>query len=223
MTITPEQVEAGQAVYTQRTLALYDFVVLTVSNRWIWRCPTPRLVQHYHTHLSANHLDVGVGSGYFLDHCRFPAPQPRVALLDLNADALDYAARRIARYRPEIYRRNVLEPITLEGERFDSIGVNYLFHCLPGAMAAKAVALDHLQVCLHPQGTLFGSTLLQGGVQRSWLARRLMAIYNKKGIFCNTADDLAGLQGALQQRFREVSIEVVGCAALFAARGLRSS
>jgi len=218
MQVTQEQVAAGQAVYTPRTLAIYDFAVLGVSNRFLWNCPSARLEAHYNRHLSANHLDVGVGTGYFLDRGRFPAPAPRVALMDLNAAALDCAARRIARYRPEQYRRNVLEPIAFDAERFDSIGLNYLLHCLPGTIASKAVVFDHLKPLLRPGAVLFGATLLQGGVPRNWLARRLMATYNRKGIFANQGDDLAGLQRELQRRFSEVTVEPVGCAALFSAR-----
>ncbi|QQE87108.1 class I SAM-dependent methyltransferase [Azotobacter chroococcum] len=218
MMVTQKQVEAGQAVYTRRMLALYDFVVLGVSNPFIWKCPTRRLEEHYARHLSANHLDVGVGTGYFLDRCRFPADAPRVALMDLNPDTLAFAAQRIARHAPKTYRRNVLEPIALSGEGFDSVGVNYLLHCLPGSLAEKAVVFDHLKALMNPGAVIFGSTLLQGGVPRSALARGLMAAYNRKGIFSNREDDLETLQHELGQRFREVSVEVLGCAALFSGR-----
>ena len=100
MRVTTEQVAAGQAVYTKRTLGFYDFVVLGVSNRFIWKAPTKRLEEHYDRHVSANHLDVGVGTGYFLDRCRFPSPAPRVALMDLNPETLEFASRRIARTAP---------------------------------------------------------------------------------------------------------------------------
>lgn len=218
MNITSEQVEAGQAVYSRRTLDVYDLVVLGISNRFIWKCPTPGLLAHYDRHVSANHLDVGVGTGYFLDRCRFPSPTPRVALMDMNSQALAYAARRIARYEPETYRRNVLEPIAIEAERFDSVGANYLLHCVPGSIESKAAMFDHFKALMNPDAVLFGSTLLQGGVPRSWFARRLMAVYNKKGIFANEQDDLDGLRRALSSRFREVSVQVVGCGALFSAR-----
>ena len=218
MNVTAEQVEAGQAVYSKRTLAVYDFVVLGVSNRFIWRCPTQRLEEHYNQHVTSNHLDVGVGTGYFLDRCRFASPTPRIALMDLNSDALNFSSKRIARYKPNTYRRNVLEVISLDGERFDSIGINYLLHCIPGSIESKAVAFDHLKALLNPNGVLFGSTLLQRGVTRNWLAKRLMAVYNKKGIFANEQDDLDGLTRALKQRFRDVSVEVVGCAAIFSGR-----
>ena len=218
MNVSAQQVEAGQAVYSRKTLAVYDWVVLGISNRFIWKCPTPGLEAHYNKHLSANHLDVGVGTGYFLDRCRFATPTPRVALMDLNPNALAFTAQRIARYRPETYRCNVLEPIAIDAPRFDSIGVNYLLHCIPGTIESKAVAFDHLKALMNPNAVLFGSTLLHGGVQRSGFAKRLMDVYNKKGIFTNRQDDLEGLQRALHSRFRDVSVQVVGCGALFSGR-----
>ena len=218
MNVSEEQVRAGQAAYTRRSLRLYDFVVLGLTNRPVWNCPTQRLVEHYNEHITANHLDVGVGTGYFLDQCRFPAHTPRIALSDINRSSLDFAARRIARHTPETYLRNVLEPLSIDAANFDSVGINYLLHCLPGTIASKTVALDHLKTLMNPNAVLFGSTLLQGGVSRNWFARRLMAFYNRKGIFSNQHDDLDGLKQALNQRFHDVSIETVGCAALFSGR-----
>jgi len=217
MPVTSEQIHAGQAVYTPKMLAIYDVLVLGLSNRWIWKCPTPRLLAHYDAHVSGNHLDVGVGTGYFLDRCRFPTEAPRIALMDMNSDALQYAAQRIARYAPETYVRNVLEPIDFDGAKFDSLGVNYLLHCLPGDMATKARAFDFLSPLLNRGAVVFGSTLLQGGVERSFAAQRLMAFYNSKGIFSNEEDDLETLTRELEKRFDAVSVETVGCAALFSA------
>lgn len=138
--------------------------------------------------------------------------------MDLNQNTLEFASQRIARYKPETYCRNVLEPISIDAAKFDSVGINYLLHCVPGSIESKAVAFDHLKALMNPNAVLFGSTLLQGGVTRNWFAKRLMDTYNKKGIFSNQHDDLDGLKRALSLRFREVSVEVVGCAALFSSR-----
>ncbi len=213
---------AGQAVYSTRTLRAYDFVVLGVSNRFIWKCPTARLLAHYDAHVTANHADAGVGTGFFLDRCRFPSPNPRIALIDLNQNTLDFASRRIARYRPHVYRRNVLEPLRIDAPKFDSVALNYLLHCLPGSIASKTVVVDHMRAAMNPGAVLFGSTLLQGGVQRSPFAKRLMNVYNERGIFSNELDDLDGLTAELHKRFADVSLEVVGCAALFACRNDRA-
>ena len=218
MDVTEEQVKTGQAVYTKRSLRYYDFVVLGVTNSLVWRCPTQRLIEQYNKHITANHLDVGVGTGFFLDNCRFPSQTPRIALLDINQDALDFASRRIAHYTPETSLYNILEPISTDMARFDSIGINYLLHCLPGTIASKTVIFDHLKALMNPNAVLFGSTLLQGGVSRNWFAKRLMDFYNKKGIFSNRHDDLDGLKQAFSQRFHDVSVKVVGCAAFFSGR-----
>ncbi len=217
MSAPAKDVAAGQAVYTKRVLSAYDFIVLGVSNRFVWKCPTVRLLQHYDAHVTANHLDVGVGTGYFLDKCRFPSA-PRIALMDLNPETLAFASKRIARHSPATYLRNVLEPFTVGQSRFDSVGVNYLFHCLPGSMQSKAVAFDHLKAHMNPGAVVFGSTLLQGDIPVGRLGRRLMSIYNAKGIFSNRKDTRSGLEHELALRFREISIETVGCAALFSAR-----
>jgi SAM-dependent methyltransferase len=211
-------VEAGQAVYTPRTLDLYDLVVLGLSNALIWKCPTRRLLDLYDRHIASNHLDVGVGTGWFLDRCRFPQHKPQITLLDLNPTCLARASARIRRYSPRAVQANVLEPFDLDTGPFGSIGLNYLLHCLPGDLAKKAVVLDHLKPFLAPGGIVFGSTLLSEGVERSWAAQALMRFYNSKGIFSNERDGVEPLRRELSARFEDVRIEVVGCAALFAAR-----
>lgn len=205
------EVWAGQAVYSKALLAVYDHFVLGVSNRLIWKCPTSHLLKLYDRHISPNHLDIGVGTGFFLDRCAFSA-HPRLILVDLNTNSLEVTAKRIRRYHPKAYRRNILEPLMIEEHPFDSIGMNYLLHCLPGAMQTKAIVFDHIYPYLKPGGTVFGSTLLQGGVQRSLFAKALMRLYNKKGIFCNEGDDLESLRKELKNRFPESCVEIAGCA-----------
>lgn len=209
---------AGQAVYSRRLLNWYDFIVLTVSNRWIWRCPTPRLVDWYDRHVTSTHLDVGVGTGYFLDRCRFPSAPPRITLADLNENCLAAAAARIRRYSPATVQIDVLRPFELPGGPFTSIGLNYVLHCLPGDLASKACVFDHLARHLAPGGVLFGSTLLGQGVRYSFAARKLAAFYNRKRVFSNTRDSREDLERLLRDRFPQVQIEMQGCVALFAAK-----
>jgi len=215
---TKAELEAGQAIYTKSNLIFYDFIVLSVSNNYIWKCPSSLIEAHYNANVSSNHLDVGVGTGYFLDRCRFPNNSPRVGLMDLNPNSLAHTAKRLERYQPETYQQNVLEKIETPIKPFDSIGANYLLHCVPGAITEKAVVFDHLKTLMNPGARIFGTTLLQGGVERNWAAQRLMALYNNKGIFSNTKDTLADLKSALSQRFENVKVDVVGCAALFSGQ-----
>src|SRR5262245_22523218 len=89
--------EAGAAIYNKPLLAIYDLGVIGLSNTLAWRCPSHLILDFYNQHISANHLDVGVGTGYFLDKCRFPSSSPRIALLDLNPNSLEATAKRLRR------------------------------------------------------------------------------------------------------------------------------
>lgn len=208
----------GAGVYSRASLSFYDAGVLGASNRLIWRCPSPRILALYQACISANHLDVGVGTGYFLDRVAFPTQSPRVGLLDLNGNSLTHTARRLIRYEPEMYRADILQPIATEIEPFDSIGINYLLHCLPGPMESKAVAFDNLRPLLRPGGVLFGGTILRHVPRLPVQARVWMAVYNALGIFGNNRDSLDGLRSALEARFSDVEIETRGAVALFRAR-----
>lgn len=212
---TDAQVTAGHAFYTSRTLALYDIAILGYFSRVAWRCPSRQLLAHYDEHVTGNHLDVGVGTGYFLDRCQHPVASPRIVLLDANPACLDVAQRRLDRLDPGRLEASVLDPIPFDGPPFTSIGMTYLLHCLPGRMADKAVAFDHVAALAAPGATVFGATLLSEGVHRNWYARAIMRWNNKRGIFCNEHDDLDGLRSALEDRFDDVTVTTTGCVALF--------
>ena len=113
----------------------------------------------------------------------------------------------------------MLEPVDLGDARFDSIGANFLFHCLPGGLEWKAATVaSNLRPYLASGSVLFGSTILGRGVAHNLLGRRLMRLYNRKGIFSNLGDDQRGLEQGLASELTDVEIEVVGAVALFAAR-----
>jgi SAM-dependent methyltransferase len=208
----------GVDVYGWMARHLYDRLVLGVSNRLAWGCPADRLLTHYRENVTANHLDVGVGTGFFLDRVTFPSRTPRVGLLDANVGCLADASGRLERYSPLIYSADLLAPIDLPVRQFDSIGINYVLHCLPGPMDRKAVAFDHLLPLLRPGGVLFGATLLARRPHLAPQTRFLMNLYNAMGIFGNGQDGEEELRAALSERFLDVKVEVRGAAALFSAR-----
>lgn len=215
--IDKNKVLEGSAIYTPQLLSFYDLMVLQLSNSYIWRCPTSLLLSQYNQFITANHLDVGVGTGYFLAHCQFPTNQPRIALMDLNSNSLTYAAKKIASYQPEIYQQDVFEPITTEIEPFDSISLNYLFHCVPGTILEKEIILKNLKTILKKKGRIFGSTILADGGHKNSMAKMLMNFYNSKGIFHNHHDTLEGLEEILKGNFSQFSVKVHGCVAVFIA------
>ena len=208
----------GVSVYTPLTLALYDLAVLRFSNSFVWQCSSQVLLDFYNQHISDKHLDIGVGTGYFLDKCRFPSTAPKIALFDLNPHSLAKSAKRLRRYNPSCYLGNALQRIDIGMSGFDSISLNYLLHCLPGDLVSKSVVFEYVKPLLRDGGVIFGSTILGQGVPHNRLAKQLMKIYNARGIFSNLSDRQSDLEARLKAHFDEHTIHIAGCVALFSAR-----
>src|SRR5262249_36594178 len=155
-------IAASARYYRRLILSFYDLWVLTISNTFVWRCPTKTvLVPFFRANVGRRHMDVGVGTGYF-PAIAMTASDPDVnkgrkevmkttvtpqslTLVDVNPNCLAFAARRIG--RPESTRCIVADALKLslpnseddgEREHFDSISLFYLLHCLPGPAAQKA-------------------------------------------------------------------------------------
>jgi hypothetical protein len=208
----------GAAVYTPLALALYDLAVLQISNSFVWECDSHVLLNFYNQHISDKHLDIGVGTGYFLDKCLFPSTAPTIALFDLSPHSLARSAKRLRRYNPCCYLGNALQRIDISMSGFESISLNYLLHCLPGDLASKSIVFEHAKPLLRDGGVIFGSTILGEGVRHNPLAKQLMKIYNAKGIFSNLSDQQSDLESGLKAHFDEHTIDIAGCVALFSAR-----
>jgi ubiquinone/menaquinone biosynthesis C-methylase UbiE len=205
--------DPSAAIYTGAVLSVYDYYVLGFSNTFVWQCPSRFILDFYNEYVSNRHLDVGVGTGYFLDKCRFPTPTPTIALMDLNPNSLQVTSTRLQRYAPMVHLANVLEPLNLEDAPFDSISLNYLLHCLPGDMSSKGVVFQHLKPLLSERGVVFGTTILGQGVQHNSLAKFHLQLYNSRKIFSNTSDSLEVLESILKEHFQEYLVRLVGCVA----------
>ena len=116
-----------------------------------------------------------------------------------------------------LYEANLLEPVAQPMAPFDSIGLTYVLHCLPGRMDEKLSVIDHLKPLMAEGGVLFGATILGRGVSPNRAARGLLDLYNAKGVFNNRDDDVESLTEGLKRRFRTVEVERQGCVALFRA------
>jgi hypothetical protein len=210
-------VAKAQAIYTPFMLSLYDLLVHGLSNRIAWRCPTERLLDLYRSNLSPNHLEAGVGTGFFVDEAG-DGRIDRLVMLDINRHCLDRARKRLARFKPELHEANLLAPLKLDGRPFASVGLTYVLHCLPGRMSEKLVVVDHLRPSMQQDAVLLGATILGRGVAPNAPARALLGLYNAKGVFNNREDNLDSLADGLRQRFGRVEIELQGLVALFRAR-----
>jgi 2-polyprenyl-3-methyl-5-hydroxy-6-metoxy-1,4-benzoquinol methylase len=211
------QIARSQQYFNKVSLFFYDALLYGVISKHAWGCSIARLDAHYRQYVSANHLEVGVGTGFLLNRAPLPAGL-RLALMDLSAECLAKTSHKVARHRPETYVQNILEPVTQPVERFDSIGINYVMHCVPGSFEEKGIAFSHLAALLKPDGVLFGTSVLSEGVRKNPLARPFMWLMNALGVFNNRRDNAASLERYLRSHFTVLQFEVVGVTAVFAIR-----
>ncbi len=216
-TATQVQIARSQQYFNGLSLLFYDALLYGIISRFAWGASVKRLDAHYARYASANHLEVGVGTGFLLDRVRFTGP-PRLALMDLSQACLDKTGRKVARYAPTMHVQNILQPVQHDIAPFDSISVNYVMHCVPGSFDEKGVAFANLATLLAPGGTLFGTSVLSKNVPKNLLARPFMWLMNIIGVFNNQHDSLEGLERTLRANFTVIELELVGVTAFFAVK-----
>lgn len=217
---------AGGAIYSLPGLLsiVYDSFVLGISNSYIWRCSTKQiLLPFFAARQSSHHLDIGVGTGYYLAETR-TSTTANITLCDLNHDSLQAAKTRLKTIGVDakILQHDIEKPLPLGRERFESISLMYLLHCMPGPPERKTAIFDHLKTNLTDNGVLFGSTILGRGAEHNLAGKTLMYLYNRAGVFGNSQDGAAIFIESLKRNFEEVEASVVGVVLLFTARKPRA-
>lgn len=208
----------GNEIYTPLILKIYDAWVLGISNRYAWRCRTDKiLLRHFQRHMGDRHLDIGVGTGFYIANIKDGSNN--VTLVDVNSNSLNFATKRIGRHRiNRILQHDICHPLPDgENEQYDSVSMYYVLHCLQGGMNVKSSAIGHAARALTQNGTLHGATILGQNAGHNGFGRYLMRVYNRKGIFSNLSDSCNGLRSALEKYFDNVVIYQYGVVVVFNA------
>jgi SAM-dependent methyltransferase len=205
----------GQADYSPVLLRLYDPLVLGPITRYVWRYPTALHMRLYRMHIRPNHLDVGPGTGYCIEHAGLPDGS-KVTILDPNPNVLRYVTSRLRRLDVTAVEADVLKPLPTPGP-FVSAALSFVLHCLPGPMERKAAAIENVARVLAPDGVLFGSSVLGRSARHTRLGRAFLWAFNRRGAFDNLDDTDAGLRDILGRSFRKVELQTVGGIAVFVA------
>ncbi|WP_186356539.1 class I SAM-dependent methyltransferase [Streptomonospora sp. PA3] len=233
MTPTPDTSSGDtptSAIYERKRLGAagaYDKWVWGFSFQpWAWGPRLDRVLAFVREHLSAEHLEVGVGTGLLLERADRPGGFTRLHLLDANSGPLQETADRLSRFAPATTRADALEPWTGVEGSFASVGCMNVVHCLPDpgqrGIAAKTALFDSVARVLRPGGVFFGATLMNRGVRGRWrrpLAVLMMALYNRLAWFSNRADTADDLAAALRERFDDVEVWTEGSLVLWRAVG----
>jgi hypothetical protein len=204
----------GIKVYSKVGLHFYDPLIMGAVTRYVWDCPAEIFVAYYCQYATENHADVGVGTGYCLDHCGFVVGKTRLALIDPQVNCLEYAALRLARFNPEKYLWQTDQSLS-NIPPFHSIGLGGVLHCMPGEMHEKASIFDSLKQLCTPRTTIFGYTLVNDSVHTRFRRRFVFDRFHQAQIINCKHDSVATLERALASRFDHYSVSQVGCFAFF--------
>jgi 2-polyprenyl-3-methyl-5-hydroxy-6-metoxy-1,4-benzoquinol methylase len=232
--------QTSDAVYTSSVLDAYDVCVWDFNSPFLWRIWPEEVQGLYDDCLvhSTKHCEIAVGTGLFLRNLdsHSIANLRQITLLDLNPEALTQCQNRIEDHRYE-YKNDVEidsrvldifdpPPAELIGT-YDSVGVNFLLHCLHGKnIKEKAIVLRNCGSLLTKDGIMFGSTILgkdimsedstTGGVGKAALTT--LRDYNKLGIFGNEGDSYQDLATVLNELFEDVELYRVGFCGVWKVR-----
>ena len=205
----------GYDYYTPGTLRIYDLYVLSFNNRFVWRCPTYKLRALFARLATPRHCDIGVGSGYFLKRQHAKTPFEHVHLVDASAATIE----RVRHILPDLaitsdcsdVSRGIAEiaaPVT-------SVSLNYLLHCMAGPVENKEAVLAGLGNIAVPGAVVFGSTIVNDPKYQSWLARRMLATFNRTGIFDTSDDSSENICKMLNRHLDNLRTTICGSVLIF--------
>jgi hypothetical protein len=116
-------------------------------------------------------------------------------------------------------------PLTPLHGKFQSVGANFLFHCLHGSsLYDKIDAFRNCASLIHPKkGVFFGSTILgkemlEDETNAGETAMRVLRDFNTVGVFGNMGDSLQDLEDILLDMFEDVDVSQIGYCGVWTAR-----
>ena len=209
----------GAAAYSKLVLFFYDFFVLRFMSSIFWRCSTARVtLPFFKANIRRTHLDIGVGTGWFLQHSPLASDAP-ITLCDLNPNCLEVTKERLGRPDLDCLNLDILEPLPESLGSFDSISLMFLLHCLPPPQERKCQVLRTLKHHLKHDGILFGCTVLgPSSGDQTRLSKFALRRINSKGRMGNLGDTKELFIETLEKNYSHVESRVVGSMLLFSAR-----
>ena len=236
--------KSSEAVYTPRTLDLYDAIVWDFNSPFHWRIHPYEIDDLYRRGLegSHRHCEVAVGTGLFLRDWAKKANDGKrpllehLTLVDLSLSSLEgchqrllgeeYFSKSMPASSIEKLQVDILEPPPNELlGTFDSVAANFLLHCLHGEslLDKKSAVASCASLLKKDGGVFFGSTILGGDLlddaaQAGPYATATIRHYNKIGIFGNSGDSFDDMVAVLEELFINVSVFKVGYCAVWLAK-----
>ena len=198
-----------------KNIQRYDKFVNKVNCEKVWKCPQKHIINNYRRNINENHLEIGPGTGYFLTKENLDVNLNKLTLIDVNSEILDYSRNKLQSEYSDI---NILchDLFTCEipdSVVFNSVGINYVLHCVPGNLQTK---LDKLISNLGDNKyNLFGASVICDPLHMNPIAEYELMFLNAFGIFHNNNDTYEELDEYLNNRNLKFTLKKQGYVAIF--------
>jgi hypothetical protein len=194
-----------------KSLKFYDYLVNDINCTYAWRCHKSNIFENYKNNIKTNHLEIGPGTGYFLKN---NYNINKLYLMDINEDTLNFSKNNLSlNYQVETINHNIFED-KLEIKDLDSVGLNYVLHCVPGKLEDN---INNLINNLESNNKInfFGATVVSDKDLQNRLSSIELFFLNKYNIFNNEMDYSKNLIDYLKFNKISFSKKIVGNVVLF--------
>ena len=204
--------------FVSKNLKHYDKIVNRINCLYVWKCSENYIINHYRNNISSYHLEIGPGTGYFLkkENLRKNFSIQQLTLLDVNENILNYSKQnlkndydhKIITVHQDVFSKKINKNI-----KFNSVGINYVLHCIPGTLE------NNIDTLINNLGSsnynLFGSTLICDPLHMNPIAEYELILLNNLGIFNNSNDTYEQFIEYLNNNKIKHNILKIGYVAIF--------
>ena len=190
---------------------MYDIIVNDVNCRYVWKCEKNHIFNLYKQNISKNHLEIGPGTGYFLKNYSFS----NLTLMDVNEDTLSFSknqlkaqSKKIQNFHHDIFKQKKYV------KDIDSVGVNYVLHCVDGKLEDK---LDRLakNLITDRDVIIFGASIIQKEQEKNKITEAELYFLNQMNIFHNQYDYASNAIRYFEKNKIKYNYNVIGNVFLF--------
>ena len=202
----------NQSNFVSKNMKLYDLLVNKINCRFIWRCHENNIHQNYNKCISKNHLEIGPGTGYFIEKYKFN----KLLINDINKNILQYSSLYLKTHNPKLIQCNLFNQ-KLNVKNINSIGINYVLHCVPGKLEDKLFKLiNNLEY--KNKLCLFGATVINDPEYNNIFSKYMIFWLNYMNIFNNKNDYSYNLVKKCEANNLNIEWKIIGCVMIFKIR-----
>ncbi len=198
-----------------KNIQRYDRLVNEINCEKVWGCSKKYIIDNYNKNINSKHLEIGPGTGYFLKKENLNVDLNKLTLIDVNDKILNYSKNNLqSEYsKIDILSHDLFTTKIPSNIKFNSVGINYVLHCVPGNLQTK---LDKLISNLgNNEYNLFGASVICDSININLIAEYELIFLNAFGIFNNNYDTYEELNEYLNNRNLNFSLKRHGYVALF--------